>query len=169
MVLGVASPWNKRKRYDQMLELARRLGDDGVMVLVGVSEAQKEALPENVIGITRTENPQQLAQIYTAADVLVNLSLEETFGLAVAEAMACGTPTIVTNSTACPEVVSPETGIVISPRANLAELDAAFAEIRKKGKQWYSEHCIKRVRQEFANEKMQMQYHKLYCELEKLP
>ena len=167
MLLGVASPWNSNKRYDQMLELAQRLDEDSVMVLVGVSEAQKATLPAKVIGITRTEDQQQLAQIYTAADVLVNLSAEETFGLVVAEAQACGTPAIVLNSTACPEVVSPETGIVISAKANLAELDAALAEVRAKGKRWYSESCIARTRQEFANERMQEQYYKLYCELEK--
>lgn len=46
-----------------------------------------------------------LAQLYTAADVLLSCSLGEGFGLPVAESMACGTPAIVTDFSAQPEIV----------------------------------------------------------------
>ena len=50
-------------------------------------------------------NSETLAQIYTAADVLLSCSLGEGFGLPVAESMACGTPAIATNFSAQPEIV----------------------------------------------------------------
>ena len=167
MILGVANPWNSRKGYDKFLNLANRLDGDSVIVLVGVSEAQKAVLPQNVIGISKTENQQQLAELYTAADVLLNLSLEETFGLVVAEAQACGTPAIVVSSTACPEVVSEQTGVVIES-CNAHHIDEALTEIRRNKRNMYSPSCIARARNMFSNQKMQMQYYKLYRRLEKL-
>ena len=57
------------------------LDDLYVIVLVGLSEKQIKDLPKNIKGIQRTNSPQELAAIYTAADVLVNSSVEETFGM----------------------------------------------------------------------------------------
>lgn len=47
----------------------------------------------------------EMARLYTASDVLLSCSMGEGFGLAVPEAMACGTPAIVTDFTAQPELV----------------------------------------------------------------
>ncbi len=166
VILGVANPWNNRKGYDKFIELARRLDANSVLVMVGVTEEQKATLPDRVIGITKTDNQQQLAQWYTAADVLINLSVEETFGLVVAEALACGTPAIVIDSTACPEVVTETTGIVID-QCEPEQLDCALATIRTKGKSFYTHQCVARAQSEFPMEKMQMQYCALYRELER--
>lgn len=46
----------------------------------------------------------ELAEIHTAADVFVNPTYEETFGLTTLEAVSCGTHTIVYEDTACEEV-----------------------------------------------------------------
>lgn len=94
MILGVASTWSERKGLLDFIELAGRLPETYRIVLVGVSEAQKRLLPENVLGITRTESPAELAQIYTAADVFVNLTYEDTYPTVNLEAQACGTPCI---------------------------------------------------------------------------
>lgn len=48
---------------------------------------------------------EEVVRLYTAADVLLSCSMGEGFGLPVAEAMACGTPAIVTDFTAQPEIV----------------------------------------------------------------
>jgi glycosyltransferase involved in cell wall biosynthesis len=50
-----------------------------------------------------------VAELYTAADVLLAASHGEGFGLPVAESMACGTPAIVTDFSAQPEIIA-ETG-----------------------------------------------------------
>jgi len=48
--------------------------------------------------------PPELAALYNAFDVLANPSFGEGFGIPIVEAQACGTPVIVTNHTAMPEL-----------------------------------------------------------------
>jgi len=48
---------------------------------------------------------ERIADIYRAADVLTNTSWGEGFGIPIVEAQACGTPVIVTDTTAMPELV----------------------------------------------------------------
>ena len=87
--------------------------DNYKLMLVGLTKEQILDMPENVIGIERTQNINELAAIYTMADVFLNLSYEETMGLVTAEALACGTPAIVYDKTAVPEVVDGRTGIIV--------------------------------------------------------
>jgi len=49
--------------------------------------------------------PELMAAIYTATDVLLQTSMSEGFGIPAIEAQACGTPVIVTNFSAQPELV----------------------------------------------------------------
>jgi glycosyltransferase involved in cell wall biosynthesis len=64
-----------------------------------------------------------LATLYSAADVLVMPSIDEGFGLPVIEAMACGTPVVVSDAGALPEVVG-DAGIAVSLRQEGALADA---------------------------------------------
>ena len=113
IMLGVASIWEPRKGLDDFLTLAKVLGDDYRIVLVGLSKKQKEILPANIIGILRTESREELAQIYTRADIFINPSWEETFSLVTVEAMACGTPVIAMHSSAVQELVKEENGVLL--------------------------------------------------------
>lgn len=114
MILGVASVWDERKGFDDFVKLADLIDDQTRIVLVGVNKKQMKSLPSNIIGIERTNNTKELAEIYTAADVFVNPSREETMGLTTVEAMACGTPVVVSDLTAVPEVVCEYGGIVVN-------------------------------------------------------
>jgi glycosyltransferase involved in cell wall biosynthesis len=58
--------------------------------------------------------PQDLAQLYTAAEALVFPSLRESFGLPPLEAMACGTPVIASNGGAIPEVTG-DAALLVAP------------------------------------------------------
>lgn len=113
MILGVASVWDERKGLDTFVELSNLLDDSYVVVLVGLSSKQAKNVPSKIITIERTNDTRELAQIYSAADVFVNTSVEETMGLTTVEAMSCGTPVIVMNATAIPEVVGEKCGVVV--------------------------------------------------------
>lgn len=105
IVLGVASTWDDRKGLSDFCQLAKMLSDRYIVVLVGVSEKQIKRLPKNVLGIKGVNNAEKMAEIYTAANIYVNLSIEETFGMTNMEAMSCGTSVLVYEGTACEEAV----------------------------------------------------------------
>ena len=69
----------------------------------------------------------RLAEIYTASDVILNPSAEETFGMNVAEAAACGTGAIVVEGSACAEVANPEKTTTVPE--NLEGLDATVVKL----------------------------------------
>lgn len=164
VILSVASVWNEGKGLKHFIDLSQRLADDEVIVLIGITPEQQKDLPDNIIGIPPVKDTRVLAQWYSLADVYINLSIEETFGLVVAEAMSCGTPAIVMNSTACPEVVDADTGFVAEP-INMETILSYIRTIRDRGRKNYSEKCRERVETQFSVLKMQETYWKLYCEL----
>ncbi|WP_430393554.1 glycosyltransferase [Congzhengia minquanensis] len=51
-------------------------------------------LPANIISIHRTSNQKQLAEIYSVADVFLNPTGEEMFGMVSIESLLCGTPVV---------------------------------------------------------------------------
>ena len=114
IALGVASVWDGRKGLEDFVTLAGKLPENWRIVLVGLTDSQAEKMPSNVICIPRTNSPRELAEIYTAADVFVNLSVEETFGMTTLEALKCGTRPIVYAGTACEEVVNQFGGTAVA-------------------------------------------------------
>lgn len=113
IVLGVASIWTKRKGLEDFYKLARMLDSSYVIVLVGLSKKQIAELPRNIVGIQRTNDQKELAGLYSTADVFVNPSVEETFGMTSVEAECCGTDSIVCKDTACEEVAQKYGGVVV--------------------------------------------------------
>ena len=65
-------------------------------------------MPEGIIGVARTDSREELAGIYSSADIYATPSIEETFGMTVTEANACGTFVVVIEGTACMEAVRPQ-------------------------------------------------------------
>lgn len=113
IVLGVAFAWSDRKGLSDFVKLATMLDDRFVVVLVGLNDKQIRKLPSKIVKLRRTSNALELAQIYTAADVYLNPSVEETFGMTTAEASACGTKSIVYKGSASEEVAHMYNGIVV--------------------------------------------------------
>lgn len=130
-VLGVASEWTARKGLNDFVELRKVLDDEYDIVLIGLTEKQIKKLPEGIIGLKRTENTDELSMYYSCAEVYINLSVEETMGMTTVEALSCGTPVIVYNSTALPEVVSEQSGIIIDDIHNVKAVTEAIKSISK--------------------------------------
>lgn len=158
ILLGVASGWSKSKGLDIFIELSKILPNSYKIVLVGLSKEQIRIIPKEILGLEKTNNPQELAKIYSAADWFINPSMEETMGLVTAEAIACGTPAIVSNVTAVPEVINSDSGIVVNSCDTQGFYDIIESledyTIKK-------ENCLKRAT-EFDMYKKYNQYMHLY-------
>ena len=113
LLLGVASVWDARKGLEDFVELAKRLDDRFHIVLIGLSSQQRQDLPDNILGLGRTACVEELVQWYTTADVFVNPSKEETFGMTTLEAQYCGTKAVVYRDTACEEIAEEFGGIAV--------------------------------------------------------
>jgi glycosyltransferase involved in cell wall biosynthesis len=108
ILLAASTSWSKQKGFDDYLKLAQYLKDE-VIVLIGLPYYMRLQLPNNIIAVDRTESVEELASWYATADVVLNLSNQETFGLTNVEAFMCGKPVVAYNTTASPEIVSNET------------------------------------------------------------
>jgi glycosyltransferase involved in cell wall biosynthesis len=161
ILLGVATPWSERKGYRFFLELAMQLRPDEKIVLVGVSAEQIKELPAGIIGIAKTDSTAELAEIYSAADLFINPTLEEVLGLVNIEALACGTPVVTFNSGGSPECLDENCGLVVE-RGDLPGLVAAIALMRKAGKAAYSIQCQKRAVEWFDKDARFAEYVDLY-------
>ena len=129
MILGVASPWTERKGLLYFIQLAESLNPEKYsIVLVGLSKKQIRKTCKKIIGITHTENALELAKIYSAADLLIQPSIEETFGMTVAEAQACGTSVLVVKDSACEEIAEDRNKFVIEDLSSLKEMVIDLSE-----------------------------------------
>jgi len=134
LILGVANVWEKRKGFDYFLDLSKYLSDDEIIVLVGLSDERIKNLPNNIIGIKRTNSAKELAEIYTAADVFFNPTLEDNYPTVNLEAQACGTYVITFDSGGAKEtIISKESGVAIKP-CNAEDIMNLIRVLRSKGR-----------------------------------
>ncbi|MEI7989699.1 MAG: glycosyltransferase [Chloroflexota bacterium] len=161
VLLGVASAWVESKGFAHFIELAKKLKSDEKIVLVGVNDEQVRHLPLEIIGISRTGNINELAEIYSAVDLFVNPTLADTFPTTNLEALACGTPVVTFNTGGCSECLEDGCGLVVE-RGNIARLVEAIADIKQAGKASYSAKCRERA-ENFYDSKVQLaEYVSLY-------
>lgn len=160
MAIACATTWEERKGLKDYVALSKKIDSTVKLVMVGVNKNIRETLPNNIIALSRTESVYELATLYSAADVVLNLSYEETFGLTTVEGFACGTPAIVYNVTASPELISEETGFVVE-KGDIDGVVIAIDKVAAIGKNFYSKACRDRALTFFDSK---IQYHK-YIEL----
>lgn len=164
VILGVASTWEKRKGLDEFIKLSELINSElYTIILVGLSRIQISKLPKTIIGIERTENAGQLADLYSGADVFVNPTFEDTYPTTNLESMACGTPVITYRTGGSVESVSDSTGIVID-KGDINELVQAIEKIKNNGKDFYENNCREHSIKNFDKKIKFMDYYKLYEE-----
>ncbi len=163
IILCVQDGWSERKGLSVIKKLAPHVGTDAVIVMVGVQKSIKKTIPEEIIALPRTDSVQRLVQFYSAADVLLNPSKEETFGLVSLEALACGTPVIVTNATACAEIVDDTCGIAVN---SVGDVVVGIIDALKKIREYPPDAASCRKRAEmFSGERSCRAYLSLYEEI----
>lgn len=143
IVLGVASIWDKRKGLDDFVKLRDMLNDEYAIILVGLSDKQIQSLPQGIVGIKRTESVEQLAELYSLADVFVNPTYVDNFPTTNIEALACGTPVITYKTGGSPEAIDEMTGVVVE-QGNINKLKEAIESVAK-DKAMYTGKCRERA------------------------
>lgn len=147
-IVLVGAIWDtKDVKWQDALKLATMIDKDMQILMIGNVSSPK-LLPKNIKHIPYVNGKEELAKIYSISDVYIHLSTEDTFGKVIAEALSCGTPAIVYNSTACPEIIDNNSGFVVEKR-NVKEVFVAVSKIKEKGRSSFSKHCRERVIKEF--------------------
>lgn len=162
ILLGVASVWNEKKGLDYFNQLAERLDEGSYqIILIGVSEKQKDRLNKRILGISRIESVKKLAEIYTVADIFVNPTLEDNFPTTNLESLACGTPVITFDTGGSSESINEQTGVVVV-RGNFEKLYEAIVnfDYENKNKKACSTHAEKFDKFDRYNEYLRL-YHTL--------
>ncbi len=105
VILGPASKWLSKVNQDVFEKFVKLLKEDEVLVLLGCTKQQIDDLPKNVLGIPFIKDRDELRKIYSASDVFINPTREDTLPFANLEPSACGTPVITFNNTGAKETV----------------------------------------------------------------
>lgn len=168
VILGVAMPWSRRKGLEDMLKLATLLPRDRFqIVLIGLDDTQIQGLPNNVIGLKRTDSAETLAEFYSLAEVFVNPTYEDNFPTVNLEALACGTPVITYKTGGSPEAVDDSTGWVVEQGRidEVARIVENLSAIEKQELELQRRACRLRAEKEFDKDKAFKSYLDLYTSL----
>lgn len=162
-IIAVSSVWYPNKGENDIYKLRTMLPEDEFEItMVGLSAEQAKNLPRGIKGIQRTQNVQDLARLYSDADVLINPTYEDNFPTVNIEALACGTPVITYRTGGSPEAIDEKTGAVVE-QGNLEALAATIREFRDTDfKKHHTSACRKRAEECFDKDKCFEKYVELY-------
>ena len=158
IVLMVSTNLSEIKGYKELIYLSNNLTEEFQLVYIGNNKANL-FIPENVIYIKHTDSAEQLAEYYSIADVCVNTTKYETFGMVTAEAMSCGTPVIVYRNTASPELVGNECGVVVD---SVDDILSAVNMVIRKNREKTRESCIQWAKIAFNKDDKVRDYVRFY-------
>lgn len=159
IILGCAFGWGKKKGLDVFIELSKLLPSQYQIVLVGTNAKINKQLPDNILSICCTQNQTELAKIYSAADLFINPTREEVFGLVNVEALACGTPVLTFDTGGSPETIDETCGSLVA-KDDIIALKKEIIRICTT-KPYSKEACLKRAQLFDYKEKFN-EYIKLY-------
>lgn len=166
IILGVANIWNKEKGLYDFIELAKIIEPDEVIILVGVDDSQLPLLPKQIISIKRTANINELAKLYSAADVFVNPTWQDNYPTVNMEAIACGTPVITYKTGGSVETITEQTGLIVE-QGDIKGIKNGISTIRERGKAFFQTNCRHYALTHFKKEERYGEYIELYNSLVK--
>lgn len=162
-ILAVSNVWHKDKGLFDIYKLRKILPENEYSItLVGLSEKQVKKLPDGITGITRTSNQQELVDLYSQSDVLINPTYADTFPTINLEALACGKPVVTYNTGGSPESLTSKTGIIVD-QGDVEGMATAIQTLRQHPLS--QGDCRKQAEDNFDKERCFMKYVHLYEQL----
>ena len=147
-----------------MMKLANNTKEDWYFVIVGAKEVEKN-ISRNMLVVPYTESQDELAEIYSLADVFVLGSKMDNYPTVCLEANSCGTPVVGFDVGGVKETIFPNMGEVV-PYGDDELLEKTIAKWINK-KKYFSDEILKEVRKKNSKERMTEEYLSLYKEIAK--
>lgn len=162
VLLGVSTDWRKEKGLDDFIKLRHILSSHYAIVLVGMRPDQiRQYSSTGLICIEKTSSISDLVSWYNTADIVLNLSYAETFGLPVAEGYACGKPALVYDNTALSELIAPGTGVAVKT-GSINSVLTAIDSIINSGDVYSPSRCRQRAEDLYDKKNNYRRYLDLY-------
>ncbi|MGN0452668.1 MAG: glycosyltransferase [Ruminococcus sp.] len=160
IILGIVSNFTSTKGGEYFLKLSKLLSADEHIVLLSVEE-DSEKLPSNITALSRVDDKEELAKIYSQADVFVNPTMQDTFSSVNMEAIACGTPVVTFATGGCPEAVDRSCGVVVAK----GDTEALYNEIQQVKNGRFKDADFDKKRLELSSEERFKGYLDIYKDL----
>ena len=162
ILLGVAMEWGERKGLDVFVSLAQTLDEHFMIILIGTNEEVEKQIPSSIRTIRRTQNQEELAEYYSAADIFVNPTREDNYPTVNLEALACGTPVISFNTGGSSECYDSFCGSTVA----VDDIDGLLSAINREAtkKEHSINNCVKFSKKYDMNDRFK-EYIELYKEM----
>lgn len=157
IVLAVSNVWIEKKGFSDVCKLSQMLDKDQYqVVMVGLTEKQMSSVPDAVLPIQRTSSVEELAGIYSAADVFINMTYEDTFPTVNLEALGCGTPVYTYKTGGSPEPITASCGKIL-PKGDINAMCKTIYMMKQK-----SEFICRHAAKSYCKENSFAKYKYLY-------
>jgi glycosyltransferase involved in cell wall biosynthesis len=146
----------RRKGFDLLPQIMDRLPANYVLYYTGGFQGAGEELVHPRMISIGSPDRDRLVAAYQSCDLLLFPSRLEGFGIAPAEALACGRPVVTTDASALPEVVDHGQNGFLCPRNDVAAYAARVqqlgedADMRKR----FGEHGREKVARSFGYDQL---------------
>lgn len=120
-LLVYAGRFTREKKLPLLIDAVERLGHPYHLIMVG--SGTRSTFSTQVTYLPFQKNVYELASLMASCDVLVHPGDQETFGLVVLEAMACGIPVVGVAAGGVGELIDRDTGLLVAPGSASALAD----------------------------------------------
>jgi len=163
LILFISQSLNdSRKGLEPLVKAIETFDKNMFSLLIVGKQREKINLDFETFDLGYITDERLMPLIYSAADIFVTASFQETFGQTTIEAMACGLPVVSFPNYGAKDIITEETG-VLADDFTIEALKEAI--IKAKNKTWDSEKIITHVKHHFTAELMVNKYISLYNEL----
>ena len=125
-LLVFAGRLSREKRIPVLIEAVELLGPQYHLLLVGGTRTERIASAVSLLAYE--QDASRLARVVASADAFVHAGVQETFGLVLVEAMACGTPVVAVRAGAAAELVDASVGM-LAERSDAHSMASAIATL----------------------------------------
>jgi glycosyltransferase involved in cell wall biosynthesis len=170
VLFGAANINHVRKGISFLVDALKSLKSENVgmegleIVIFGKNKHfDTSSLPFPVYQLNTITSPEDLAEIYSLADVFVSPSTEDNLPNMIMEAMSCGTPVVAFNTGGIPDLIDHQVNGYMAEFKSSADLATGIKDVLNSiNHNRYAAAARYKVTRMFNNEKVALQYIQLY-------